>query len=393
VLADIGGYTEFLSDVGIEHAKEITSHLMNGMVEVNLDRWKVGNVVGDCLFMYSDAAESPDEIFRYLRLVYESFRESIEEIAAGSTCRCGACDRSGDLALKFVVHAGEFDTQRIAGREELIGSAIVVAHRLLKNGVPVREYALVTTPLADVATASGLAAAPGREDYEDVGSVDYVYVDLQPVREAFAKSREVYLTEDDADVTVSVEIAAPPELVWRVAMDVDKATQWVPTLQELTAIQGEITEVGSIHTCLHGDGMRVVHLRVAVDDQSRRATDRLWNVPFVREMYQTWEVRAVATGALFSFHYALRPGVLDSLGPGDVASDNAGSDNFGLMYFLYSSSSRAPSNANIATTVWSGCSGPVACRSCRTAWPTARFASAAKSRNEKDTLQTGSVFS
>ena len=29
VLADIGGYTHFLSDVGIEHAKEITSHLFN----------------------------------------------------------------------------------------------------------------------------------------------------------------------------------------------------------------------------------------------------------------------------------------------------------------------------------------------------------------------------
>jgi hypothetical protein len=34
------------------------------MVEVNPLRWKVGNVVGDCLFMYSDSGESPDEIFR-----------------------------------------------------------------------------------------------------------------------------------------------------------------------------------------------------------------------------------------------------------------------------------------------------------------------------------------
>src|SRR5690242_12046723 len=39
LLADIGGYTRFLSDVGIEHAKEITSHLFNRIVEVKPGRW------------------------------------------------------------------------------------------------------------------------------------------------------------------------------------------------------------------------------------------------------------------------------------------------------------------------------------------------------------------
>jgi hypothetical protein len=47
VLADIGGYTTFLTGVGIEHATEITPHLFNGMLRVNKDRWKVGNLVGD----------------------------------------------------------------------------------------------------------------------------------------------------------------------------------------------------------------------------------------------------------------------------------------------------------------------------------------------------------
>jgi hypothetical protein len=103
VLADIGGYTTFLTDVGIEHAKEITSHLFNGMFKVDQDAWKVGNVEGDCLFLYSDSPKSSQDVFAYVRRLYEKFRESIEEIASGSTCRCGACDRSGDLTLKFVV--------------------------------------------------------------------------------------------------------------------------------------------------------------------------------------------------------------------------------------------------------------------------------------------------
>ena len=39
VLADIGGYTQFLTGVGIEHAKEITSDLFNAMLKCNRERW------------------------------------------------------------------------------------------------------------------------------------------------------------------------------------------------------------------------------------------------------------------------------------------------------------------------------------------------------------------
>jgi uncharacterized protein YndB with AHSA1/START domain len=307
LLADIGGYTSFLTDVGIEHAKEITSHLFNGMVDVEPDRWKVGNVAGDCLFLYNDSGDSDEETFEYLRRLYEKFRDSIAVVAAGSTCGCGACDRSGDLTLKFVVHTGEFDIQEIAGRRELIGSEIVVAHRLLKNSIPVHEYALLTMPVAGVAKASGLSAEAGRDEYEDVGGLDYVYLDLRPVRDAFNKSREVYVTEENADVTASIEIDAPPELVWRATLDQDVHTQWVPTLVESETLSGEPDEVGSVHTCLHDGGMKLVHFTVAVDKNRRRRTDKLMNVPLVGEMYQTWEAEPTATGTKFSFHYAIMP--------------------------------------------------------------------------------------
>jgi uncharacterized protein YndB with AHSA1/START domain len=309
VLADIGGYTTFLTDVGIEHAKEITSHLFNGMFKVDQDAWKVGNVEGDCLFLYSDSPKSPQDVFAYVRRLYEKFRESIEEIASGSTCRCGACDRSGDLSLKFVVHGGAFDTQDIAGRKELIGSDIVVAHRLLKNSVPMREYALLTTPLADAAEASGLSVTPGRDEYGDIGAVDYVYVDLHGVRAAYEKNRETYLTEDDADVAVSIEIEAPPDLVWSILLDADKGPQWCPTLINFETLSGTAEQVGSVHTCLHGDAGKMVHFRVAYDGSGRRVTDRLSHVPVVEQMLQTIEAKPSVTGTKFTIYYSLRPAV------------------------------------------------------------------------------------
>jgi len=309
VLADIGGYTTFLTDVGIEHAKEITSHLFNALFKVDPGSWKVGNVEGDCLFLYSDSRQPPQRVFAYLRRLYETFRESIAEITSGSTCRCGACDRSGDLTLKFVVHGGEFDTQDIVGRQELIGPDVVVAHRLLKNSVPIREYALVTTPFAEVAQASGLDVTPGREEYADIGAVEYLYVDFHLVREAFAKSREIYLTEETADVAVSIEIEAPPDFVWSVVMDPEKPKQWVRTLIELETLSGTLTEVGSVHTCLHGDAGMMIHYRVAYDGDGHRLTDRLSHVPLVDKMLQTFEAKPSGSGTSFTLYYSVEPGV------------------------------------------------------------------------------------
>ena len=84
VLADIGGYTTFLTVVGLEHAKEITSHLLNGLLKVNKGRWKVGNVEGDCLFFYCEGKEKPEPLFEHLRTLYGKFRGSVTDIAARS---------------------------------------------------------------------------------------------------------------------------------------------------------------------------------------------------------------------------------------------------------------------------------------------------------------------
>jgi uncharacterized protein YndB with AHSA1/START domain len=309
ILADIGGYTTFLSDVGIEHAKEITGHLLNGMFEVDSETWKLGDVEGDCLFLYSDEMLPPEEVFAYLRQVYEKFRESLEEVVTGSTCGCGACNRSGDLTLKFVVHCGDFDIEKIAGQQQLIGREVVVAHRLLKNNVPTREYALLTQPMIEVAEASGFESFAERDEYDDIGLVESVYIDLADIREAFHKRREVFLTEADAEVVATVEIAAPPDFVWQLTKNMDRGPEMFPTLVKAETLTGTLEEAGSVHTCLHGDNMHLVHYRVAYDDVNRRATDRLTGVPVIERMLQTVEAKPSGSGTRFTFYYSTKPGV------------------------------------------------------------------------------------
>ncbi len=310
VLADIGGYTSFLSDVGIEHAKEITSHLLNGLHAVDPEGWRVGNVEGDCLFLYNDDPRAADTAFDYVCRLYERFREGIEEIVAGSTCKCGACDRSGDLTLKFVVHTGEFETHEIAGRTELIGPEVVVAHRLLKNSVPVREYALLTEPLRGAVDGCGYECNSASDAYDDVGSVDYQYVDLAALRDDWRKRREVYLDDADADLAMSVAIDAPPQLVWDLMADATNMVGTHPTMLELDMLTGSLSDVGSVHTCFHGEAIgKMVHQVIAFDSKTFRATHLVSNVQIVDRMYHSWECVDDGTGGtILSMRYSLEPG-------------------------------------------------------------------------------------
>ncbi|HUF54194.1 MAG TPA: DUF2652 domain-containing protein [Dehalococcoidia bacterium] len=279
LLADIGGYTSFLSDVGIQHGKEITEHLLNRLIRTIPKRWKVANVMGDCVFFYAPQRASSEEASSAVRSLYQAFREARTEIAGGSTCRCGACDRSEDLSLKFVVHAGEYDTQKIGGRTELIGSEVVLATRLLKNSVPVREYVILTRGSVDVSAAIGEQPIVHGDELEGIGGVDYTYIDLQPLAREYERGHHFFLSDNDARLTVRCEIKARPDDVFDVMRDPKRRAQWQVTVEKMTHIQGESGHVGEVRSCVHGDGMKFVHLVLAVDEEGRRMTERMWMSP------------------------------------------------------------------------------------------------------------------
>ena len=68
-----------------------------------------------------------------------------------TSCECNACTRIPNLNLKFVAHHGLALRQKMAGREELLGSDVIVVHRLLKNDIveklDIPAYAALTDKL------------------------------------------------------------------------------------------------------------------------------------------------------------------------------------------------------------------------------------------------------
>src|SRR6478672_1396141 len=149
VIADISGYTSYLAGVELDHAQDILADLIDTVVGSLRPTYRLAKLEGDAAFTYAitetiDASALMDTIER----TYFAFRRRLRDIGQASVCDCDACTRMPDLDLKLLAHHGTILRQRVAGREELVGSPVIVAHRLLKNAVTeetgIHAYALYT---------------------------------------------------------------------------------------------------------------------------------------------------------------------------------------------------------------------------------------------------------
>ena len=149
VIADVSGYTGYLADVELDHAQGILADLIGAVVSALRPGFKLAKLEGDAAFMYApmervDSTALLDTIER----CYFSFRRRRRDVQQATSCECNACARIPDLDLKFVVHHGLALMHKVAGRNELVGSDVIVVHRLLKNDVVsdlgIKSYALIT---------------------------------------------------------------------------------------------------------------------------------------------------------------------------------------------------------------------------------------------------------
>ena len=188
LLADISGYTGFLGGVAEAHtdliieadqpppAYAVLSHLLDTMVAAIDPPFRLVKFEGDAVFaLAEDGSLDGADVLETLRRCYARFREELALAGSQWTCSCNACARIGDLDLKFILHTGEFVAQSIAGREELLGHDVNLAHRLLKNHArelvgPV-AYALITDAAAQRLGVPTEGMTATVEEYADTTAV------------------------------------------------------------------------------------------------------------------------------------------------------------------------------------------------------------------------------
>jgi hypothetical protein len=220
VLADISGYTAFLSKAELEHAQEILTDLLETIVDHFKTLLTIHKIEGDAVFGYARDAQllRGETLLELIESTYSAFRERTKNARRHTTCDCRACNNISMLDLKFIVHHGDFAMQDIGGRPELAGSDVNLAHRLLKNHVSEQTgwsaYALFSKAGLEQTGLHLTDIVDGAEEYEHLGTVPVCALDLHRRYEALMRQRHIEVEEKDAIVSFSQVIHATPPVLW-----------------------------------------------------------------------------------------------------------------------------------------------------------------------------------
>ena len=259
VIADIGGYSRYLTGVELEHSQDILADIIGLIAEQLGKALTVEQLEGDAVFCYRPDGES----FGLLATIedcYVAFADRVRSIYRLSTCDCRACRSVPMLDLKFVAHHGTFLEQIVAGKHSVLGSDVILIHRLWKNGVKeatgLGGYAFLSEGCVYYAGIDPAAAefAKHSEDYEDVGRVSGWVWNLEQVWRDRNAGRHAYVSAAEALVCVEREIAATPEVVWDLAAVPLNQVGWLvglDTVEEHTF--GGVRGIGTVTHCGHGD--------------------------------------------------------------------------------------------------------------------------------------------
>ena len=186
VLADVSGFTAFVTTTELEHGSEIIAALLDEVIEHLSPPLEIQEIEGDAVFALAGAdLDLPrTRLLAVLEEAFAAFKSRQQAMQDADGCQCGACRQIAILDLKMVVHHGPFLRHTVGGRSRVTGTAVILVHRLLKNGLGRKGgYALLTEPVLRSLGIDGERAGLPMytERYEHLGDVRCFVRDLVPL--------------------------------------------------------------------------------------------------------------------------------------------------------------------------------------------------------------------
>src|SRR5918996_645171 len=215
VLADISRYTSYLAGVELDHAHEILTDLLEVIVGKFQSVLTIGKLEGDAVFAYVPESKVPrgETLRELVESTYFASRDRITSSRRHTTCQCRACQGMNSLDLKFIIHHGDYIVQNVMGIQELVGSDVNLAHRLMKNHVyePTgwHAYTLLTQKSLDHLGVHPTQLHEQIESYEHLGETKTYSYDLQSIYEEHVNSLRIVVSPEEALVKLECELPAP----------------------------------------------------------------------------------------------------------------------------------------------------------------------------------------
>ena len=268
LIADITGYTSFLTASELDHARGILEGLFSAMLAKLHSPFILSNVQGDAILAHARGGQVADghNVVNTVEALYFGFAHALEHMINNTTCRCAACSNMRKLDLKLFIHFGTYVEQSIGGRTELGGSDVILIHRLMKNTIVeatgIAAYAAFTEAAAAAIGVPEYFADAARhtETIEKFADCELCVVDMRPLWQDHRQRETVVVEGELWFPDVIREIAAPPDRCWHYLTHPDRRADWwenVLSLSRAGAERGRLAP-GTVDHCAHGDGTTTV---------------------------------------------------------------------------------------------------------------------------------------
>ena len=262
VIADISGYTKYLTSNELEHAQGVVGEITNLLIRELSQPFRFIELEGDAVFVFAPAevVENAERLIDIVEACYAAFRLLKVQMVTNTNCTCAACRGINDLDLKCVAHFGEYLPQEAPTGVKLLGPDIILTHRLLKNKViektGLSAYAFITEPFVENLGDADQAQFKIKhtEEYESLGMVDGRVIDLNEAVARYNEAENCLIKPQDADVVITATFSAPPSFVWQYFIDAGKRLNWQSDTISVENRVGEDgrTGIGTVSYCDHG---------------------------------------------------------------------------------------------------------------------------------------------
>ncbi len=262
VIADITGYTSYLAKNELEHARGILSEITDLLISELSAPLRFIELEGAAVFSFAPevAVEDPERLVDIMEACYAAFRLLQEQMITNTSCTCKACQAIKALDLKCVAHYGEYAPCEVPNGIKLIGSDVILTHRLLKNSVikstGIQAYAFLTSAFVNQSANAntGLGAPRHVEVYEELGEVEGRVIDLKAAVGRYNGAKRYFVDSGNADLEISVDVPAPPSVVWAYHIDASRRLKWQSdtTSVEAKPSSDGRTGIGAESYCDHG---------------------------------------------------------------------------------------------------------------------------------------------
>jgi hypothetical protein len=248
-IPDISGFTEFVQHTAIQHSRHIISELLELLIDNNITGLQLAEIEGDALFFYKmEDKTDMKQIREQIKRMYIAFHTYLKRYEYEKICHCGACSSTYNLTLKFVVHYGEIDFISVKDSNKPYGSNVIKVHRLLKNEVPISEYALFTQEVDE----ENLKQLENQlEENYDFGTISYAYESLTNYK---SELPEISLIPDNVpkhNIHSEEAIINMPVLdLYEIISNFDYRLLWSKGVNKVEYEKNRVNRLGDKHKCL-----------------------------------------------------------------------------------------------------------------------------------------------